>query len=93
LYSYRQAVGRVDRVGQRKETRIFFPVYAGTTQVGQATANNGPVFITTTVLAAGPEFKVLATNELDSGYTLSSPAISGSQLFLRTAEHLYCIGQ
>ena len=48
---------------------------------------------TTTVLAAGPEFKVLATNELDSGYTLSSPAISGSQLFLRTAEHLYCIGQ
>jgi outer membrane protein assembly factor BamB len=47
----------------------------------------------TTVLAAGPEFKVLATNELDGGYTLSSMAISGRQLFIRTAEHLYCIGE
>ncbi|HEY2841649.1 MAG TPA: PQQ-binding-like beta-propeller repeat protein [Pirellulales bacterium] len=59
---------------------------------------DGKLYITnesgvTTVLAAGPEFKVLATNELDNGYTLSSLAVSGSQLFLRTAEHLYCIGQ
>lgn len=29
---YRQAVGRVDRIGQTKETRIFFPVYLDTTQ-------------------------------------------------------------
>lgn len=29
---YRQTVGRVDRIGQRQETRIFFPVYAGTPQ-------------------------------------------------------------
>jgi outer membrane protein assembly factor BamB len=47
----------------------------------------------TTVLAAGPEFKVLATNELDGSYTLSSIAVSGSQLFLRTSTHLYCIGE
>ena len=46
----------------------------------------------TTVLAAGPEFKVLATNELDGSYTLSSIAVSGDQLFIRTAERLYCIG-
>ena len=46
----------------------------------------------TTVLAAGPEFKVLATNELDDSYTLSSLAVAGSQLFLRTGTHLYCIG-
>jgi outer membrane protein assembly factor BamB len=46
----------------------------------------------TTILAAGPEFKVLATNELDGSYTLSSLAVSGSQLFLRTGTHLYCIG-
>lgn len=45
----------------------------------------------TTVLAAGPEFKILATNTLDNVYTLSSMAVSGSQLFLRTATHLYCI--
>jgi outer membrane protein assembly factor BamB len=46
-----------------------------------------------TVLAAGPEFKLLATNELDGTYTLSSLAVSGSWLFIRTATHLYCIGK
>jgi outer membrane protein assembly factor BamB len=48
---------------------------------------------TTTVLAAGPEYQVLATNELDGSYTLSSLAVSGSQLLLRTGTHLYCIGK
>ena len=47
----------------------------------------------TTVLQAGPEYKVLATNELDGGYTLSSLAIAGGRLFLRTESHLYCIGR
>jgi len=47
----------------------------------------------TTVLAAGPEFKVLGTNELDGTYTLSSPVSAGSQIFIRTATHLYCIGK
>ena len=47
----------------------------------------------TTVLQAGPEYKVLATNELDGALTLSSPAIAGGRLFLRTESHLYCIGQ
>ena len=37
------------------------------------------------------EFKLLATNELDGTYTLASPAVSGSQLFIRTSTHLYCI--
>jgi outer membrane protein assembly factor BamB len=46
----------------------------------------------TTVVAADPEFRILATNELDGTYTLSSPIVSGSQLFIRTATHLYCIG-
>jgi outer membrane protein assembly factor BamB len=45
----------------------------------------------TTVLAAGPQFKVLATNELDGSYTLSSIAVAGKQLFVRTGTHLYCI--
>ena len=38
----------------------------------------------TTVIAAGPEFKVLATNKLDESKTLSSFAVSNNQLFLRT---------
>lgn len=45
----------------------------------------------TNVVATGPEFKVLATSELDGSYTLASPAVSGSQIFIRTSTHLYCI--
>jgi hypothetical protein len=29
---YRQAVGRVDRIGQKKPTRVVFPLYEGTSQ-------------------------------------------------------------
>lgn len=47
----------------------------------------------TTVVATGPEFKILATSELDGSYTLASPAVSGKQIFIRTAAHLYCIGR
>ena len=37
----------------------------------------------TTVVEAGPEFKILAENPLDD-YCLSSPAISDGQIFIRT---------
>ena len=43
------------------------------------------------VVAIGDGFEILATNDMES-YTLSSPAISGGRIFLRTAEALYCIG-
>lgn len=45
----------------------------------------------TTVVKAGPEFAILAENSIDE-YTLASLAVAGNQIFLRTAEHLYCIG-
>ena len=45
----------------------------------------------TIVVDAGPEFKIISTNELDGSYTLSSPVPSGNQLFIRTSTHLYCI--
>jgi len=58
---------------------------------------DGKIYITneeglTTVLKAGPEFEILAENEL-SDYTLSSPAVSEGQIFIRTATHLWCIGK
>lgn len=46
---------------------------------------------TTTVFKTGPKFEILAENAL-SDYCLSSPAISDGQIFIRTAQHLYCIG-
>ncbi|MDE2905079.1 MAG: PQQ-binding-like beta-propeller repeat protein, partial [Acidobacteriota bacterium] len=42
-------------------------------------------------LRTGPEFEVLAENDLDD-YVLSSPAVSEGQIFIRTTGHLYAIG-
>lgn len=47
---------------------------------------------TVSVLQAGRKFKVLAVNKFDS-HTLASPAAVGNQLFIRTAEHLYCLAR
>jgi outer membrane protein assembly factor BamB len=46
----------------------------------------------TVVVKAGPRFEVLAENDFDD-YTLSSPAISEGQIFIRTTKFLYCIGK
>jgi outer membrane protein assembly factor BamB len=58
---------------------------------------DGKVYITseegtTTVIKAARQFEVLAENKLDE-YTLSSPAISDGQIFMRTEKALYCIGK
>jgi outer membrane protein assembly factor BamB len=58
---------------------------------------DGKIYITnenglTTIIKAGPQFEVLAENDL-AGYTLSSPAVSGGRIFIRTTDFLYCIGK
>jgi outer membrane protein assembly factor BamB len=58
---------------------------------------DGKIYITnedglTTVVKAGPKFEVVAENNLND-YCLSSPAISDGQIFIRTTQHLYCIGK
>jgi outer membrane protein assembly factor BamB len=58
---------------------------------------DGRVYVTneeglTSVFKAGPAFELLAENPL-SDYTLSSPAISQGQIFIRTAAHLFAIGK
>jgi outer membrane protein assembly factor BamB len=45
----------------------------------------------TTVIAAGPEYKELASNPLGEK-TQASMAISNGQVFVRTEKHLWCIG-
>jgi len=47
----------------------------------------------TAVVKAGPEFELLATNELDGSYTLSTPVAAGKRLYVRTGDFLYCIGK
>jgi len=58
---------------------------------------DGRVYVTneeglTSVFKAGTAFELLAENALDD-YTLSSPAISQGQIFIRTAAHLFAIGK
>jgi outer membrane protein assembly factor BamB len=58
---------------------------------------DGKIYITdedgvTSVVNTGPTFAVLAENDLGE-YTLSSPAISDGQIFIRTDSYLYAIGQ
>ncbi len=71
---------------------------AGGTYSASPLLADGRLYITnedceTTVLAAGPKHKELARNKLDGGYTLSSWAVSGNQMFLRAGDFLYCIGE
>jgi outer membrane protein assembly factor BamB len=60
-------------------------------------AAEGRLYVTdsegkTYVLLAGPVFEVLKKNELGEECS-ASPAVSGGNLFYRTAHHLWCIGK
>jgi outer membrane protein assembly factor BamB len=57
---------------------------------------DGKIYVTseegvTSVFKAGPKFELLSQNAVDE-YTLSTIAISGGRLFLRTEKNLYAIG-
>jgi len=60
-------------------------------------AVDGRVFVTgrkgvTKVLAHGPKYEELASNELDDGFDASA-VIVGDELYLRGTKHLYCIAE
>jgi outer membrane protein assembly factor BamB len=82
----------------RTGANIYGPVrLAVGTYSGSPVLADGKIYITnedglTSVMKAGPEFEVLAENDLGD-YTLSSPAISDGQIFIRTASALYAIGE
>ena len=61
------------------------------------TLADGKIYITnedgvTSVIKAGPEFEVLAENNVND-YCLSTISVSNGQLFLRTSQALWCIGK
>jgi outer membrane protein assembly factor BamB len=45
----------------------------------------------TSVVQAGPTFRLLATNTLER-LCLATPAVAGDRLIIRTSARLYCIG-
>ena len=67
------------------------------TYSGSFTMADGKLYITnedglTTVLRTGPKFEILAENDF-ADYSLSSPAVSDGQIFIRTTGALWAIGQ
>lgn len=73
-----------------------------TTGLGRVSSSpvlaDGKIYITAedseiAVVQAGPDFKLLGKSELDGSFTLSTPAVSGNQLFIRTGEYLYSISK
>ena len=73
-------------------TRIKSGTYSGSPVLA-----DGKIYVTnedgvTVVFKAGPKFELLAENDLDD-YSLSSPAISDGQIFIRTSKFLHASGQ
>ena len=67
------------------------------TYSGSFVLADGKLYITnedglTSVVRAGPKFELLAENNFDD-YTLSSPAISDGQIFIRTTGWLWAVGK
>ena len=67
------------------------------TYTGSPVLADGKIYITnedglTSVVQAGPKFAILAENDFGE-YTLSSPAVSDGQIFIRTDKFLYAIGK
>jgi outer membrane protein assembly factor BamB len=65
---------------------------------GSPTGADGKIYCysergTVVVLDAGNEFKILSTIPMGEEPTRSSIAIAHGQLFIRTAQNLYCIGK
>jgi outer membrane protein assembly factor BamB len=82
------ATGKVAYQGQR----IEYGTYSASPLLA-----DGKIYCTneegaTSVIKAGPAFERLAVNKLDN-LTLASPVAVGSQIFIRTAEYLYCIAK
>ena len=69
--------------------RIYASIIRAGDQFYVTTRDKGVV-----VLKAGPEYKELAVNviESDNNVLNASPAVSGNNLLLRTDAYLYCIG-
>jgi len=91
--------GAITCVNARSGERIYGPEQTG---IGRTSASpilaDGKLYLTgesaeTAVVAAGPEFRLIAKNTLDGTYTLSTPAFVDQEIYLRTGTYLYCLSQ
>jgi outer membrane protein assembly factor BamB len=79
---------------ETKSGKILWQERMGTHHASLVSAEKRIYFLNddgvTHVVEAGPEYRLLARNELGER-TFASPAISGGRLFIRGDKHLFCI--
>ncbi|MFM8252863.1 MAG: PQQ-binding-like beta-propeller repeat protein [Planctomycetota bacterium] len=99
LYFLRGNNGILSALDARKGHPVFGPDrVAGLTDVyASPVAADGKLFLvgrdgTTVVIKAGRKLEVLSTNRLDEPID-ASPALVDSELFLRGAQHVYCVAE
>ena len=83
-------IGRGKALWELKRVGNFGEYYASPVAAGDKiyiTGENGFVV----VLAAGPNLKVLAKNDLGGHRCLATPAIANGRLFIRARDKLFCI--
>jgi outer membrane protein assembly factor BamB len=87
--------GVAQAVDATKGTVVWTSRLGGTFSASPLVSGNRVYFFDedgkTTVIEAGPAFKVLAENQLGDGF-MASPAAAGGALFLRSRTRLYRIG-
>ena len=87
-------VGILSCVDARTGTSVWTSRLAGTYSASPVAAAGRVYFASedgkTTVIDAGPAFKILSENQLDDGI-MASPALAGNALIVRTRTHIYRI--
>ena len=68
-------------------TSVYASIVGAADRVYIASRNGSVV-----VIKHGPEFEILAQNQLEDSFN-ASPAIVGSELYLRGTQYLYCIAE
>lgn len=89
--------GGVGSCFDAKTGKILWKERLGRHHSSSAVCAGGNVYFldddgTTHVLKAGPTFEMISENALGEN-AYASPAISQGQIFIRTAQHLWCIGK
>lgn len=91
--------GNLTCLNAKTGEKIYGPENTGIGRTsGSPTLADGKIYLTsesaeTAVVAAGPTYRLLAKNQLDGSYTLTTPAVADREIFIRTATHLYCIAK
>ena len=94
-----KSAGFVSSFGTKKGELYWDKQRIGITAsiISQPVLGDGKIYVTgqdgkVVVLAAGPELKVLATNDLAED-CVATPAIADGRLYFRTRTKLYCVGE